>query len=190
MRVDECKMSKAFVYEWYDRRYAKYYIGAHKGHPDDGYVCSSKIMKAEYRKRPEDFGRKILKTFETFEEALAYESQLLTEANAKSRNAYYNRTNGCQDFIFDKPTTKSCCYEALGDDVKEYLKKPMVTKAQKRQRYERRMRQLEQYYDDLSQKMDEQWEETKRQWEKDKKKRDRSGYRPIPLNPMPKKHYV
>lgn len=50
-----------FVYIWYDRKHKRYYIGAHWGHENDGYVCSSSWMKKAYKNRPEDFKRKILK---------------------------------------------------------------------------------------------------------------------------------
>lgn len=39
-----------------------YYIGCHWGTEDDRYICSSKWMKRTYKKRPQDFKRKILKT--------------------------------------------------------------------------------------------------------------------------------
>lgn len=54
-------MSKTgFVYIWYDRKHERYYIGCHWGSEDDGYICSSSNMKAAYKRRPEDFRRKIL----------------------------------------------------------------------------------------------------------------------------------
>ena len=50
----------AFLYKWTDHERNMFYVGAHKGHPDDGYVCSSKYMLEEYKERPEDFSREIL----------------------------------------------------------------------------------------------------------------------------------
>lgn len=49
-----------FVYIWRDRKYKRYYVGSHWGYEDDGYVCSSPWMIKAYKKRPEDFKRKIL----------------------------------------------------------------------------------------------------------------------------------
>jgi|SaaInlStandDraft_2_1057019.scaffolds.fasta_scaffold142575_1 hypothetical protein len=51
-----------FVYIWRDRKHNRYYIGCHWGFEDDGYVCSSRWMKSAYKRRPEDFKRKILKS--------------------------------------------------------------------------------------------------------------------------------
>ena len=49
-----------FIYLWYDKKRKMFYIGSHKGLINDGYVCSSKRMRAAYKRRPEDFKRKIL----------------------------------------------------------------------------------------------------------------------------------
>ena len=50
-----------FVYIWRDRKRNMYYIGCHWGTEHDGYVCSSNRMRDAYRRRPEDFRRRILK---------------------------------------------------------------------------------------------------------------------------------
>ena len=52
----------SFVYCWTDHLTNKLYVGFHKGTPDDGYICSSKHMKKEYKERPSDFTRQILTT--------------------------------------------------------------------------------------------------------------------------------
>ena len=49
-----------FVYIWFDRRRKMYYIGSHKGHPDDGYICSSTWMRNTYNRHKEDFRRRII----------------------------------------------------------------------------------------------------------------------------------
>ena len=51
---------EAFVYCWTDIKTRKLYIGFHKGLDSDGYICSSKYMKTEYEKRPNDFTRQII----------------------------------------------------------------------------------------------------------------------------------
>lgn len=37
------------------KKHSKYYIGSHWGTEDDGYICSSKNMRDNYRYRPHDF---------------------------------------------------------------------------------------------------------------------------------------
>lgn len=49
-----------FVYIWFDCKHKRYYIGCHWGNVDDGYICSSSNMKSAYKRRPENFKRKIL----------------------------------------------------------------------------------------------------------------------------------
>lgn len=51
-----------FVYIWYDRKHKRYYIGCRWGSVDDGYICSSPWMLQAYKRRPQDFKRRILKT--------------------------------------------------------------------------------------------------------------------------------
>ena len=51
-----------FVYLWRDRKHNRYYIGCHWGTINDGYICSSDWMRDAYRRRPNDFRRRILVT--------------------------------------------------------------------------------------------------------------------------------
>lgn len=53
-------MKTGFVYIWFDRKHKRYYIGSHWGNDNDGYVCSSRWMRNAYRRRPNDFKRRIL----------------------------------------------------------------------------------------------------------------------------------
>lgn len=54
-----------FIYLWYDRKHKRFYIGSHWGTENDGYICSSKWMRRSYRRRPEDFKRKIISIIRT-----------------------------------------------------------------------------------------------------------------------------
>jgi hypothetical protein len=49
-----------FVYIWYDKKRKMFYIGSHWGTEDDGYICSSNRMREAYRRRPNDFKRRIV----------------------------------------------------------------------------------------------------------------------------------
>jgi hypothetical protein len=49
-----------FVYLWYDKDKKMFYLGSHGGLEGDGYICSSKNMLKEYRKRPNSFKRRII----------------------------------------------------------------------------------------------------------------------------------
>ena len=52
-----------FVYIWYDRKRKWFCIGSHMGSLDDGYTSSTGFMKKAYKKRPNDFKRKILEFY-------------------------------------------------------------------------------------------------------------------------------
>jgi hypothetical protein len=58
------KTKFGFVYIWRDRKHNRFYIGSHWGPEDDGYICSSSWMKLSYKKRPQDFKRRILERFD------------------------------------------------------------------------------------------------------------------------------
>jgi hypothetical protein len=49
-----------FIYLWYDKKRKMYYIGCHWGTENDGYVCSSNRMRDAFRRRPDDFKRRII----------------------------------------------------------------------------------------------------------------------------------
>lgn len=51
---------EGFIYIWYDKKHKRYYVGCHYGTINDGYICSSKWMNDSYRRRPNDFKRRIL----------------------------------------------------------------------------------------------------------------------------------
>ncbi len=54
------KEKYGFVYIWRDRKHKRYYIGCHWGNINDKYICSSDWMKKAYKRRPNDFKRRIL----------------------------------------------------------------------------------------------------------------------------------
>lgn len=90
-------MAEAFVYCWTDHKDNKLYIGSHKGSVDDGYICSSKLVKEQYHLRPQDFSREIL--YEgSWNEMFKLEGKLLKDADAKNNDSYYNQHNGSGDF--------------------------------------------------------------------------------------------
>lgn len=54
-------MKTGFIYIWFDKKHKRYYLGSHLGTENDGYICSSTWMKSSYKRRPEDFKRRVLK---------------------------------------------------------------------------------------------------------------------------------
>ena len=81
-----------FVYLWYDRKHNRYYVGSHWGPEDDGYICSSRWMRKAYRRRPEDFKRRIISRIVTTRQDLLNEEyrwlDMIKDHELKHR--YYN----------------------------------------------------------------------------------------------------
>lgn len=96
-------MADAFVYCWTDIKESKLYVGWHKGTPDDGYVCSSKVLKEQYIKRPNDFTRIIIATG-TVSDMVSLESALLKADGAATNHHYYNMHNNDGKFFFSQHT--------------------------------------------------------------------------------------
>ena len=89
---------EAFLYCWTDKKNNKLYLGYHKGNPNDGYVCSSKVMLKEYNQRPQDFNRQIIASG-TADECRNLESILLKKINAAKNENFYNQNNMDGKFV-------------------------------------------------------------------------------------------
>lgn len=83
-------MNEAFVYCWTDKKTNKLYVGSHKGSTEDGYICSSKLMLEEYKKRPEDFSRQIVASG-NLSDIRKLESKILQAVNASVNEDFYNK---------------------------------------------------------------------------------------------------
>ncbi len=49
-----------FIYLWYDKKRKMFYIGSHWGMENDGYICSSNRMRNVYKRRSQDFKRRVI----------------------------------------------------------------------------------------------------------------------------------
>ena len=85
----------AYVYKWIHLPTGKWYIGSRTragSHPEDGYYCSSKIVKPLILSNPNEWKREILATG-TPADMYALETKLLQDSNAKHDSASYNQHN-------------------------------------------------------------------------------------------------
>lgn len=100
-------MEQAYVYMWKEIATDKWYIGSRtrKGcHPEDGYICSSKIVKPLIKANPDGWTRKILFVGNP-KRAIEIESFVLVNMRAKESDMSYNLHNqdmkwtrtGCKD---------------------------------------------------------------------------------------------
>lgn len=90
---------EAFVYCWTDKKTNKLYVGSHKGSTEDGYICSSKLMIEEYRKRPENFSRQIV-AHGSLADIRKLEAKILQSVNASVNENFYNKHEN-DGFFFD-----------------------------------------------------------------------------------------
>ena len=86
--------NEAFIYLWYDAPNKKYYLGKHKGSPDDTYTHSSTIWESFTKDNiPEGVTRRILAEG-TDEEMCILENKLLINRKDRCWNRYYNNSLG------------------------------------------------------------------------------------------------
>lgn len=88
---------EAFVYQWHNTSNGRSYVGFHIGHPDDGYVASSKDFLADYKLNPQYFEREIL-AYGSSREMQAFETGWLRALNARQDKLYYNKWNNDTEY--------------------------------------------------------------------------------------------
>ena len=88
-------MEQAYVYRWTELSTGKWYIGSRtaKGcHPNDGYICTSKVVKPLIIANPDNWQRTII-YIGASKNALNFEMQMLVGLNAAKREDSYNQHN-------------------------------------------------------------------------------------------------
>lgn len=102
--------TQAYLYKWTHLSSSKWYIGCRtsKGcHPDDGYLCSSTIIKPLLIESPNEWLREIL-CISTPEYIINLEASYLHALDAKNDSMSFNQHNGDGKFILKEhsQTTK------------------------------------------------------------------------------------
>lgn len=95
-RINKCMTTIAYIYKWTHIPTLKWYIGSRtkeKCHPNDGYICSSKLVKPLIETSPAEWVRTIVSTGSP-EEILLLETEILTLLDAKNDPRSYNMHNG------------------------------------------------------------------------------------------------
>jgi len=86
---------QCFLYIWYDKCRKMFYVGMHEGNITDGYLSSSRWFNGEHQYRPNDFKRKIIKTFNDRKTARKEEAKVLRMIKeSEFGKKYYNLKNG------------------------------------------------------------------------------------------------
>ncbi|AGR48118.1 putative homing endonuclease [Sinorhizobium phage phiM12] len=122
-----------FVYIWYDRKKKLYYIGSHWGTEDDGYICSSNRMRKAYRRRPDDFKRRILSRIYTDRLSLLDEEQRWFDM-VKRKDRYYNLNFDVKYAWWADPDQKLTVGEKISKALGNPETKQKLSDAAKRQK--------------------------------------------------------
>lgn len=95
-------MSVAYVYKWIQKSTGKWYLGSRTGkksHLNDGYICSSKLVKPMILKNILDWERIIL-CIGNPADMIALEAAYLTMVDAKNDPMSFNQHNGDGKFLY------------------------------------------------------------------------------------------
>ena len=147
-----------FVYIWYDKLRKLYYIGSHKGNVNDRYICSSSRMLKAYKKRPQDFKRRIIKfTNNLIKEEQKYLDMIKNEELLYGKKPkYYNvkRFAAGGDTLANLPNKTSLIKKRYGKKHSDAIKKSIKnrTTEQKQLHQERRKASLKKTFSNLDYK--------------------------------------
>ena len=95
-------MAIAYVYKWTHIPSMRWYIGSRtnkNAHLDDGYICSSKVVKPMIEQNPNEWKREIIGTG-TIEEMRELESEILQLFDAMNDSRSFNQHNNDGKFFF------------------------------------------------------------------------------------------
>ena len=81
---------EAFVYLWFDTKSRMFYLGYHKGTPDDSYTHSSTVMESFTKTSIPSYMRRRILAMGTAEEMIELENKLLGNRKEKCWDKYYN----------------------------------------------------------------------------------------------------
>jgi hypothetical protein len=93
-------MTQAYLYRWTENSSGKWYVGSRyaKGcHPNDGYICSSRLVKPLIKTNPEAWTREIL-VIGLPEYIRDIEARYLVFLNADKSEMSFNKSNGNGSF--------------------------------------------------------------------------------------------
>jgi len=83
---------EAFVYLWFDTKNRMFYLGYHKGTPDDSYTHSSTVMEKFTKTSIPSYMRRRILAMGTEQEMIELEKELLDNRKEKCWDKYYNAT--------------------------------------------------------------------------------------------------
>ena len=177
-----------FVYIWRDRKHKRYYVGSHMGTIDDGYICSSPWMKQAYKRRPEDFKRRIIHRADSRTELYEVENKFLQMMQVgELGKKYYNLRNVVlRHYAADENRAKE-----IGARISEGHKKGKSNRGKKRspeyiEAMKERLRgqkQSEETRRKRAESMRKAWENRPRTFSEEARENMRRGHLGVKLSP-------
>ena len=82
--------AESFLYIWYDTKNKMYYLGKHKGTPDDSYTHSSTQMESFSKDNIPSYMRRRILAYGTDEEMCILEHECLKNRKEKKWDRYHN----------------------------------------------------------------------------------------------------
>lgn len=104
--IDQC-----YVYKWTHLPTMKWYVGSRtrkNSHPNDGYICSSRLIKPLIIKNPHEWARQII-AIGSSDDMYNLETEILQLFDAKNDPKSFNRHNNTLK-RFDKTGVKESLY--------------------------------------------------------------------------------
>lgn len=125
-----------------------YYLGKHKGSPDDSYTHSSRVWERFTKDNiPEGVTRRIL-AYGTDEEMCVLEHELLVNRKKRCWDRYYNNSLGDPRYIDQSGENNPSWKGGITYDMKAYYQTPEYKKRQQtpeRKEYHRKRQQTPEY---------------------------------------------
>jgi hypothetical protein len=120
------KNDSAFVYLWQDARQKPYmyYLGYHKGHPDDGYTHSSAVFESFTKDTiPDGVTRRIIATGSN-DDMIELETKLLTNRKEKRWQQYYNMNLNGHPYMWEDPEYRAKMSATMSEQSKKLWEDP------------------------------------------------------------------
>ena len=172
----------AFVYLWFDTKNRMFYLGYHKGTPDDSYTHSSTVMEKFTKTSIPSYMRRRILAMGTEQEMIELEKELLDNRKEKCWDKYYNVTVAFPPpplYGEDNPKWKGGVSlvsnykqqhyaknaERVLEKQREYRQKnPEKIREQRRARYAKNIEKIREQRRELLVKNGDRIREKKREW--------------------------
>jgi len=123
-------MGESFIYLWYDASHKMFYLGKHKGSPDDKYTHSSRMWERFNKNNIPKGARRRILAYGTDEEITLLEHKCLVNRKSRCWNKYYNTGLGSFKYIDQSGENNPMWGVKLTEEEKEVRSKKLLSQWQ------------------------------------------------------------